>query len=275
MRIRLVFLLRNKGGTLPFHHQNHIYKMLQQVVGEDALRANPQFNFSGLKGQTKVGKDGLHYFSKRVTLVISGLNESFCKHIIDRIFAHEEISLGSLALEPELVEQETLPPPTDQARRYLCISPLVVLNTPQSVRNKDFIHPSSDEFSDLLYECTMERMERSGEYTHEELSAFFRFQVVPDRAYLEKILAEEKKFARIYTVEEEGIVREVRGYTFPFELYASPEVHKFVLDHGFGEFCPHGFGMLDIVSELPPHREIIFEKVNRKFPMRQRVSVER
>jgi CRISPR-associated endoribonuclease Cas6 len=39
---------------------------------------------------------------------------------------------------------------------------------------------------------------------------------------------------------------EVRGYTFPFTLFAAKEVLQFVYDNGLGFFTHKGFGMLDI-----------------------------
>jgi CRISPR-associated endoribonuclease Cas6 len=38
----------------------------------------------------------------------------------------------------------------------------------------------------------------------------------------------------------------VRGYTFPFTLYAAKEVQQFVYENGLGHFTHKGFGMLDV-----------------------------
>jgi CRISPR-associated endoribonuclease Cas6 len=39
---------------------------------------------------------------------------------------------------------------------------------------------------------------------------------------------------------------EVRGYTFPFTLYAAREVQEFIYQNGLGYFTHKGFGMLDV-----------------------------
>src|SRR5690606_42066611 len=52
---------------------------------------------------------------------------------------------------------------------------------------KKFITPDSDEFSDLLYDSTIARMEATGKYTAEQLSSFYKFQIVPDKDYIHRI----------------------------------------------------------------------------------------
>jgi len=78
--------------------------------------------------------------------------------------------------------------------------------------------------------------------------------VVPDTNYLTKIKEEEKKFARIFPVFDKGEKYEVRGYTFPFTLYAAPEVQSFVFNSGLGIMCHKGFGMLDVANQDPNSR---------------------
>lgn len=255
MRIRIIFSLRNKGAVLPFHHQRTLFVMLQELLGKNYPFDQEFYSFSGLKGQTKVGREGLHYFSKRVTLVMTSLNRRFLDMVTKAIFDKPHLTLGNLILEPELVEEEEMPTFSGMTK-YLCISPLVLLDTDNNNRNKDFIHPNTDDFSDILYESTMERMERSGAYTPEEISSFYQFQIVPDKHYLEKINREEKKFARIYTLIENGEVKEVRGYTLPFALYAEPKVQEFIYKCGFGELTSRGFGMLDLPDTLPTKKSV-------------------
>jgi CRISPR-associated endoribonuclease Cas6 len=115
-------------------------------------------------------------------------------------------------------------------------------------RGKKFISPESDEFSDLLYDSTLARMEATGKYTSEQLTAFYKFQIVPDSEYIQRIQSSHKKFARIYPLYENDVRFEIRGYTFPFTLYAAKEVQQFVYDNGLGYFTHKGFGMLDIAN---------------------------
>lgn len=265
MRIRIIFGLKNKGAILPFHHQKQIRALIKEMVGDDYLKVHSQFNFSGLKGQTKVGREGLHYFSKRVTLVFSSYDAEFINYFINKLFDHEHILLGDLILEPEFVEREFTSTPFGNSCKFLCLSPLVIAESENNDKNKEFTHPSHDAFSDLLYESTMARMENSGYYSPEQIASFFKFQIVPDKTYIEKINQNDKKFARIYTILHNGKIKEVRGYTFPFELYAAPEVLDFIYNGGLGELTNMGFGMLDLADSAIPKKEIIFERDFKKL----------
>lgn len=205
-----------------------------------------QYNFSGLKGQTKVSRKGLHYFSSKVTLVFACPDKPFLDYFIARLFEQKEIIVGNLHLVPESVEEEDKVQVSDESR-FLCISPVVVIPaTFNDETGKKFVSPESDEFSDLLYESTLARMEATGKFTAEQLSSFYKFQIVPDQEYIQRIQASHKKFARIYPLYDHDVKFEVRGYTFPFTLYAAKEVQQFVYENGLGHFTHKGFGMLDV-----------------------------
>lgn len=212
-----------------------------------------QFNFSGLKGQTKVSRKGLHYYSSKVTLVFACSDKKFMDYFTEQLFRQKEIIVGNLHLAPESVEAEDPVQIGDEAR-FLCISPIVLIQAAfNDERGKKFVPPDSDEFSDLLYESTLARMEAVGKYTAEQLASFYKFQIVPDRDYIQRIQSSHKKFARIYPLFDNDIKFEVRGYTFPFTLYAAKEVQQFVYDNGLGYFTHKGFGMLDISSNDSIH----------------------
>lgn len=212
-----------------------------------------QFNFSGLKGQTKVSRKGLHYYSSKVTLVFACSDKKFMDYFTEQLFRQKEIIVGNLHLVPESVEAEEPVQIGDEAR-FLCISPIVLIQAAfNDERGKKFVPPDSDEFSDLLYESTLARMENVGKYTAEQLASFYKFQIVPDRDYIQRIQSSHKKFARIYPLFDNDIKFEVRGYTFPFTLYAAKEVQQFVYDNGLGYFTHKGFGMLDISSNDSIH----------------------
>lgn len=250
MRVRIIFKLRNKGAVLPFHHQ-HILATLIGDILSDYQGFRPMYNFSGLKGQIRISRHGLHYYSSRVTLVFSSLDHDLITHFLNHIFRNNLLEVGELILTPEAVEEEQqpdFPNPT----KYVCISPLVIVSPYGAEVAKDFILPDSDQFSDYLYESTMSRMEKSGLFSAEQISSFYQFQVMPDMQYIEKIKKEAKKFARIYAIyERENPVAEVRGYTFPFSLYAHQKVHDFIFNCGFGETTADGYGMLDIANIDP------------------------
>lgn len=227
------------------------------------------YNFSGLKGQTKVSRNGLHYFSSRVTLVLSCPDQGFINYFLTNLFAMPQVEIGNLQLIPEMVEREQTTSLTEETK-FICISPLVLV-TPgfNDMEGKRFINPETDEFSDALYDSTMLRMEKSGSFSPEQISSFFQFQIVPDVEYLNKIRESQKKFARIYPVYDQDVKYEVRGYTFPFTLYAKKEVQEFVFICGLGAFTHKGFGMLDLANADPSQRATPYEEFTRKFPKPQ------
>ncbi len=249
MRVRIVFTLKNKGGFVPFHHQFLLAQTVKGMVvaGKDAhFQQFTHFNFSGLKGQTKISRKGLHFYSSRVTLVFSTSEKSFLDYFLKVLFEHNEIMIGMLQLVPELVEHED-PVAVSECVKFLCISPIVALPAVFNDESaKRFINPETDEFSDLLYETTIAQMQTSGKFTPAQLADFYKFQLVPDKDYLNRIQSTHKKFARIYPLYDSDIKYEVRGYTFPFTLFAPPTVQQFVYEHGLGHFSHKGFGMLDM-----------------------------
>jgi CRISPR-associated endoribonuclease Cas6 len=258
LRVRIIFRLRNKGAVLPFHHQHILAEMVQRYI--EGYRPNGNgacYNFSSMKGQTKVSRHGLHYYSSRVTLVMASRNRELIDHFINNLFGVNLIEVGNLILSPESAEIEQIPP-MNEASKYICLSPLIIAVPGSGVEPKEFVMPDTDLFSDLLYDSTMFRMEKSGLYTSEEITSFFRFQILPDKDYIEKINKESKKFARIYTIYQQGKKVEVRGYTMPFALYAHPAVQEFVFINGLGECNEHGYGMLDLANTDPAERSEIY-----------------
>lgn len=251
MRTRIIFLLKNRGAYVPFHHQ---YLLAQVIKGllvfgpEKKFLDFNQFNFSGLKGQTKVSRKGLHFFSSKVTLVFACEHKEFLDYLLGRLFEQKDIMVGNLHLTPESIEHEEPVSIADESR-FLCISPVVLMPASfNDEQGKKFISPQSDEFSDLLYESTLARMEATGKFTPEQLTSFYKFQIVPDASYIQRIQSSHKKFARIYPLFDNDVRFEVRGYTFPFTLYAAREVQQFVYENGLGYFTFKGFGMLDIAT---------------------------
>lgn len=257
MRIRIIFKLDNKGSHLPFHHQHILAQFLKGALvkgGNEKYINYPYYNFSGLKGQTKISRNGLHYYSSLVTLVLSSGDQEFLDYLLEQIFTFEKIELSNLQLSPSHTELEKNTVPSEVAK-FICISPVVPANTSfDDLNGKRFIVPETDEFSDLFYESTLERMESTGLYSEEQLESFSKFQIVPDSEYLERIRGRGKKFARIYSVFDNDVKYEVRGYTLPFKLYAAKEVQEFLFNCGLGNYTYKGFGMMDIANADPMDR---------------------
>lgn len=262
MRVRVIFLLRNRGGHVPFHHQYLLAQVIKGILvkgGNTDFINYSFFNFSGLKGQTKVSRKGLHFYSAKVTLVFSSPNKSFIDYFLLNLFEQKQIDIAGLTLEPESVELEE-PMEHGDSEKFICISPLVLLNASFNDNSaKRFIQPETDSFSDLLYESTISRMQQANLYTEEQLTSFYKFQVVPDKDYIARLTAAQKKFARIYPVYDQDVKYEIRGYTFPFTMYAAKEVMEFAFNCGLGQFTHKGFGMLDLANANPSDRVLKYE----------------
>ncbi|BDD09868.1 hypothetical protein FUAX_23000 [Fulvitalea axinellae] len=262
MRIRIVFILKNKGANVPFHHQFLLAQLVKGVIlkgDNEELKKFPFYNFSGLKGQTKISRNGLHFFSSRVTLVFSSPSKEFNDYFLRELFKMQQVELGNLILVPESAELETAPE-IKEVMKFICISPLVLIQPGfNDSQGKRFITPETDEFSDLLYESTMRRLASYGQFSEEQMASFSQFQLVPDLNYLNKIKESQKKFARIYPVYDQDVKYEVRGYTFPFTLFATKEVQEFVFTCGMGAYTHKGFGMLDIANSDPSVRTVKYE----------------
>jgi CRISPR-associated endoribonuclease Cas6 len=265
LRIRIVFTLKNRGAYVPFHHQ---FLVAQTIRGLVMLGGNKQFldftryNFSGLKGQIQISRKGLHFYSSRVTLVFSSSDQGFLEYILKVLMEQKELMIGTLQLVPEAIENED-PVSISESVKFLCISPIVITQASfNDESGKRFISPHSDEFSDLLYESTIQRMEESLKFTTEQLAGFYKFQLVPDKDYLDRIQASHKKFARIYPLFDSDVKFEIRGYTFPFVLYAPQPVQQFVYEYGLGHFSHKGFGMLDVATgnaiRKPADEEMVY-----------------
>jgi CRISPR-associated endoribonuclease Cas6 len=261
MRIRVTFQVKNKGVASPFHHQYLISQVIKGLVLYSEASQYDHFDlysFSGLKGQTKISRMGLHYTSKYVTIVFSSPSQDFLKFVTSEILKQSHLEIGQLLIVPEKVDEE-LPTEVADEMKFICISPMVILKSKFNAdHGKTFIEPGTDEYSDKVYEATLSRMEASGIDTS-SIKDIEKFQLVPDLEYIKKIRESQKKFARIYPVFDQDVKFEIRGYTFPFTLYAPEEVQEFVYTCGIGEYTHKGFGLLDIANSDPIKRSVPLE----------------
>jgi len=252
MRIRLIFNVKNPGAVIPFHHQYILSDFFRYLIRkEEAFYNNfDLYNFSAIKGKLQVAKEGLQLLSNKATIVFSTPDENFLKLFLKSLFKEKFVAVGEVFLETVEVEQEQQIISDESELKYVCLSPIVLLNPKNS--NDDptrFIDPSSDEFSDLLYESTMDRLEQIGKFSEEELGDFYKFQLIPDKYFISRLKVGDKKFSRIYNVYDNHQKYEVRGYTIPFTMYASSRIQKFIFNCGLGEFTGNGLGMVDLAEK--------------------------
>jgi len=212
------------------------------------------FNFSGLKGQTKSSRKGLHYYSNRVTLIVSSRNVDFLNYLLVNIFKMKRLEVGSLVLVPERVELEKTPDLSNY-EKFICLSP-ILLYEPSLVDDSvtDFIDPENDEFSDRLYDLAMQHVESLALFDSETMATFNQFQISPDKEYLAKLAENNKKYSRVYPTYDQDIKFDVRGYTFPFYFYGATELKEVIFIDGLGALSHKGFGMIDLANEDPNDR---------------------
>lgn len=244
MRVKLSFLRdQSSVNSIPLHHQKLLSTTLHEVAS--SVSSTPvAFSFSSIKGTSRIQNGFMKFLSTKVTLVISSPDQDFFSKFISEIFSRPFISVGKLNLIPK--NQEAIADPEFQKRmRYLCISPLVLTNPDiDPDANQEMISPVSTEFSDALFNVTLDRMEAAG-YTETQLAQYAEFEIKPDREYVEKVIDSGKKFARYYKSAQGNTMM---GYLLPFTLHAHPDVHNFIWKNGAGVLTEQGYGMIDLVQ---------------------------
>ena len=230
MRIKISFLREASSiNSIPLHHQKLVTDCLGPMM--DSITSDrTAFNYSSLKGTSKIQNGFMKILSSKVTLVISGKNKEHLELLVKTIFEQPHITIGKMNLVPKMYH--VIPDPEFQTRmRYLCISPLILVD-PNKDSERALLHvdPTSHEFSDILYNDVLDRMERSG-YTEAQLNEFAEFEVTPDQEYVKKVNETGKKYARHYK-SFSGM--SMMGYLIPFTLHAHAEVHKFIWLVGMG-----------------------------------------
>ncbi len=256
MRVRITFKVKNRGGLVPFHHQHLIAQILRGLVVNEVDQSfidYPHYGFSGLKGQTEISKSGLHFNSSRVTIVLSSPKEDFLDFLVDQLMTAKKVQIGELVLSPIAADKE-VQVHLETKTKLLAIAPMILIESEFNANgSKRFVSPGTDEFSDLLYDGTVKRMEMFG-MSVESIPNAEKFQIVPDFNYLKRMRASQKKFSRIYAYYHQDVKYEVRGYTFPFTLHASREIQDFIFTCGLGFYGNKGFGMVDVAHSDPRKR---------------------
>lgn len=246
MRVKISFHRDHSSiNSLPLHHQQLLADALTGIANKIKGEKVKEFNFSSLKGTSRIQNGFMRFLSTKVTLVISSANEELVNKIVDEIFSQGSLEIGKVRLFPKATEVIN-DPDFGKQMRYLCISPLVLVDPKvDAEKSQEMYNPGSQEFSDMLYNQIMEHMESSG-VDGKKLDSYVEFEATPDMDYVQKINETGKKFARFYKNNKGNAML---GYLLPFTLHAHPDVQKFIWEHGMGALNEEGYGMLDIVNE--------------------------
>ena len=245
MRVKISFLRdQASANTIPLHHQSLLCESIIpmiEAIGGDAS----QFSFSSMKGTSKIQNGFMRFLSSKVTLVVSSRQADKLEQLVSKIFEQPYLVVGKMNLMPRSHES-IVDPEFSVKMRYLCISPLILVDPrTDSERSQLTIDPTSHEFSDILYEQTLDRMEKAG-FTEADLNNFAEFDAQPDQDYVQKINETGKKFARYYKANDGS---NMMGYLLPFTLHAHIDVHRFIWECGIGAMTEQGYGMVDMVKE--------------------------
>lgn len=244
MRVKISFLRdQMSANTIPLHHQALVAESLYQLI--DSFGGNRSLlNFSSLKGTSKIQNGFMRFLSSKVTLVLSSRSAEQLEQLTSKIFELPFLAVGKMNLMPR--SHEIIPDPEFSMKmRYLCISPMILVDPHKDPdKSQITIEPTSQEFSDILYEQTLDRMEKAG-FSESDLNNFAEFDAQPDHEYVQKLNETGKKFARYYRAADGSTMM---GYLLPFTLHAHPEVQKFIWQSGIGALTDQGYGMVDLVK---------------------------
>lgn len=247
MRIRIIFGVQNRGEVIPFFHQPLIHNLISGLLYNSEYSNFKGFTFSNLKGAITATTEGLKYTSSKATIIVSSFDSDFINHLIYRVKNHINYSLGRLNLIFLGIEEEPAFQQFESSMKFISLSPLLP-NLDWKIDNQ-FIDPYSDTFSDCLYESTMQRMEEFKIVDVDKLATFNKFQIVPDKEYLERQMNDPSKYARFQYVDVDNASFKIRVYSFPFTLFAEPEVQEFIYNSGMGELNHLGLGMVDLIRD--------------------------
>jgi CRISPR-associated endoribonuclease Cas6 len=186
MRVKITFLrAKDSNASVPLHHQKLVSSFVEFLITEIGQR--PAFyNFSSLKGTSKVQNGFVRFMSSKVSLVFSSNDDAFVKAFMEKLMDKKMVHIGKLMLTPKAYQVVDAPVFATQMK-YVCISPVVLVD-PQldSQGAMEIADPTSHDFSDLLYNAVADHMEKSG-YTDEQLNAYAEFGAVPDAHYMHKV----------------------------------------------------------------------------------------
>jgi len=252
MRLKISFLkVHGSNGMVPLHHQKIVSAFIDEVLREIPEQSD-LYNFSSLKGTSKVMNGQIRFLSSKVSLVISAPDADFVDSWIRKIFEKRLVSFAKLTLVPKSY-QTIVEPHFQTIMKYVRISPLVPDVAFHAEPPPNPLEPTSHEFSDLIFNGILDRMEQAG-YSEEQLNQYAEFEITPDPNYIKKVQDSQKKFSRIYKNNDNETVY---GYLLPFELHAHPDVQRFVWESGIGLYTTQGFGMLDTVPEAASSAETL------------------
>lgn len=246
MKVRFHFKRQGKGNAVPVFHQDILADLIRSwIQGAFQNVSEKQFDlytFSSLRGLNKCESNLLFFHTNQVHIMLSSPHEAWLRSLADYIMQQPVIQVHEMTLVPESYET-AYAPTLGWETRYVSMSPMVLFDPKENPdAPKDLLNPYAAEFSDLLFDTLLDRMEKFP-LRQFDFEQYGKFQIVPDARYIEKLRVQKKKLGRALEVRH----TKVKAYLFPFTLYAHPDVQNFIYDAGIGALGAEGFGCLDLV----------------------------
>jgi CRISPR-associated endoribonuclease Cas6 len=252
MRYKLRFLVdHNYGSLLPLNYQLEVYRLIRDILADDAeaykdwLRCNGLneyeklqiFNFSNLIVlDRKIYGDRLLVMSDTVELILSFFHERFTDEFVNFAFANLVMTLGDQKSKIKLrfAGAEKLPSPNFSGNmQFIARSPIVVQNF-ESTRYVKFMSPVDDNYIENFTQTMLNKYERYYGHPYENQNFYTSIELLTEP---------KSKLLGINNNQREL----VKGYLFRFSLTAPQELLEIGYKIGFGDKNHLGFGFCDIL----------------------------
>ncbi len=266
MRFKITMNRTGKQRMLPMDYQYYISAWIYKVLGNAdkefarflheegysmGYRQFRFFNYSPLDfGRPVLWKDKSLFeinADQLILMVSFRLSEAAEKFIIG-LFNNQQTFIGDKfnGLDLAVTQVERMAEPElQQIMKYRACSPVVISQKSEQDKYAQYLSPDKEGYADLFLKNL--DMKYQALPICKEPSIDSGFYVEPGSRIRSKLVT-----VKPYTPQQS----KVRGYLFDFELTASEEMHRMVLDCGAGEKGSAGFGWCE--------KDPILNKINEK-----------
>ena len=259
MRFKIQLTGKSKVQLLPVDYQYYIGAWIYKIIGNanhefasffhsegysDGNKRFKLFNYSPLDfGIPKLWKERslFELQTEKVFLTVSfSLNEA-AENFIIGLFNRQEVFLGNhfngidfLVTQVERLADEVV----QNTMVYKAASPVVVSIFNEGDKYAQYLAPGYVNYFELLRQHLVQKYNTIPGVSPNagDLGIGFMLLNTP-KSKLVTIKPGTKQQSKI------------RGYVYDFEMTASPEIHKLILNAGLGEKNSMGFGWVEVINE--------------------------
>ena len=228
MRIKISFLkVHGSSGTVPLHHQKIISAFMDEIIRELPVTSD-FYNFSSLKGTSKVQSGQIRFLSSKVSLVVSTSQWVYGrlgkKNLRQKIGEFAKLTLVPKSMISSLIRN------SNPQMKYVCISPMI----PQQPFPDGWVVLFLNRWIQEATSFQIFLWCRSGLHGKKPDSRKNKSAACGNlKSFL--ILDTFRKFLRhtkVCTVLKNNNNQTMYGYLLPFTLHAHPQVQKFIWECG-------------------------------------------